>query len=106
MNALASSGEQLHSFQVRRKPGPACNSTSFFYLQGEDPALERSFRGHKDAVTSVVFNPNMKQVVSSSLDGVVMVWNFKPQLRAFKFVGHKVCDAPAWSPSLPLCFGR
>lgn len=53
-----------------------------------DPALERSFRGHKDGVTSVAFNPNMKQLVSGGLDGVVMVWNFKMQMRAFRFVGH------------------
>jgi centriolar protein POC1 len=58
-------------------------------LQVEDPTLERSFRGHKDAVTSVCFNPNMKQLVSGGLDGMVMVWNFKPQLRAFRFAGHK-----------------
>ena len=54
-----------------------------------DPALERSFRGHKDAITSVAFNPNMKQLVSGGADGCVMVWNFKLQLRAFRFVGHK-----------------
>jgi WD40 repeat protein len=52
--------------------------------------LERSFRGHKDAVQSVVFNTNMKQLISGSLDGNVMIWNFKPQLRAYKLVGHKV----------------
>ena len=61
-----------------------------FYVQPEDPTLERSFRGHKDAVTSVAFNHNMKQLISGSLDGCVMVWNFKPQLRAFRFAGHKV----------------
>ena len=43
-----------------------------------DPALERSFKGHKDGVTSVAFNPNLKQTISGSLDGTVMVWNFKP----------------------------
>lgn len=59
-------------------------------LQPEDPTLERSFRGHRDAVTSVAFNPTMKQLVSGSLDNCVMVWNFKPQLRAFRFAGHKV----------------
>lgn len=58
--------------------------------QPEDPTLERSFRGHKDAVTSVAFNHNMKQLISGGLDGSVMVWNFKPQLRAFRFAGHKV----------------
>ena len=60
------------------------------WVQPEDPTLERSFRGHKDAVTSVAFNHNMKQLISGSLDGCVMVWNFKPQLRAFRFAGHKV----------------
>ena len=25
-----------------------------------DPALERSFKGHKDGVTSTVFNPNLR----------------------------------------------
>ena len=53
-----------------------------------DPSLERSFRGHKDAVTSVAFNPNMKQLVSGGLDSNVMIWNFKLQLRAYRFVGH------------------
>lgn len=30
-----------------------------------------------------------KQVVSGGADGIVEVWNFKPQIRPFKFVGHK-----------------
>ena len=54
-----------------------------------DPSLERSFRGHKDAINSLCFNPNMRQLVSGGNDGCVMVWNFKLQLRAFRFVGHK-----------------
>lgn len=32
----------------------------------------------------------MKQLATASLDMTVMVWNFKPNLRAFRFVGHKV----------------
>lgn len=52
--------------------------------------LVRSFRGHTDAVSSVVFHTNMKQLISGGLDGNVMVWNFKPQLRALRFAGHKV----------------
>lgn len=55
-----------------------------------DPELERTFRGHKAAVTSLAFNPNMKQIASGSDDHCVMVWNFKPALRAFRYVGHKV----------------
>jgi len=31
----------------------------------------------------------MKQVVSGGADGIVEVWSFKPQIRPFKFVGHK-----------------
>lgn len=30
-----------------------------------------------------------KQVVSGGADGLVEVWSFKPQIRPFKFVGHK-----------------
>ena len=60
-------------------------------IEGElDPKLERSFRGHKGAVHSVSFHPSGQQLASGSSDKIVMVWNFKPQLRAFKFVGHKV----------------
>ena len=65
-----------------------------------DPALERSFRGHKDTINSVAFNPNMKQLVSGGEDACVMVWNFKMQLRAFRFVGHKAAvHSVACSPS-------
>lgn len=31
----------------------------------------------------------MKQVVSGGADGIVEVWSFKPQIRPFKFIGHK-----------------
>lgn len=55
-----------------------------------DPTLERSFRGHKGAVTSVSFSPSLRQLASGAHDHIVMVWNFKPQLRAFRFMGHKV----------------
>ena len=54
-----------------------------------DPSLERSFRGHKDAINSVAFNPNMRQLVSGGDDACVMVWNFKSTMRPFRFVGHK-----------------
>lgn len=59
-----------------------------------DPTLERSFRGHKGPVTSVAFSPTMRQLASGSTDGCVMVWNFRPQMRAFRFVGHKVGATP------------
>lgn len=47
-------------------------------------------------MTAVDFSKEMyrlslfrKQVVSGGSDGIVEVWNFKPQIRPFKFVGHK-----------------
>jgi centriolar protein POC1 len=79
---------------------PAC------ILQPDDPTLERSFRGHKDAVTSVAFNSNLKQLISGSLDNCVMVWNFKPQLRAFRFAGHKVSmsrEQQEWQQCTGMC---
>ncbi|CDW79927.1 poc1 centriolar protein homolog a [Stylonychia lemnae] len=60
-----------------------------FFAKVGDPALKRSFKGHKDGITAIAFNPNLKQVISSSLDGTLMVWNFKPSLRPYRFIGHK-----------------
>jgi centriolar protein POC1 len=34
-------------------------------------------------------NYQRKQVVSGGIYGIVEVWNFKPQIRPFKFTGHK-----------------
>ena len=34
------------------------------YFQ-EDPTMERHFKGHRDIVTTVDFNPNMKQIGGS-----------------------------------------
>lgn len=53
-----------------------------------DPAIQRSFKGHRGTITGVAFNPNMRQLATSSTDKAVMLWNFKPQLRAFRFEGH------------------
>ena len=58
-----------------------------------DPSLERTFRGHKDYITSINFSPNLKYLASGGGDNCIMLWNFKPQLRAFRFIGHKVIIA-------------
>jgi WD40 repeat protein len=55
-----------------------------------DPTLERTFRGHRGAVNALAFNNSMRQLASGGSDNSVMVWNFKPQLRAFRFMGHTV----------------
>ena len=75
-------------------------SASTGVLQDFDPSLERTFRGHKGPVNSVVFKPDLKQLASGSEDGSVMVWNFRPQLRAYRFVGHTgAVNDVAYSPS-------
>jgi len=35
----------------------------------DEPVLDRSFRGHKGAVTSLAFNPTTRQLASGSADG-------------------------------------
>ncbi|XP_070803088.1 POC1 centriolar protein homolog B [Pituophis catenifer annectens] len=54
----------------------------------EDPVLIRHFKGHKDAVTCVAFSPNTKVLATSSLDRFLMIWNLRPNTKAFRFVGH------------------
>ncbi|TNM88704.1 hypothetical protein fugu_004958 [Takifugu bimaculatus] len=54
-----------------------------------DPTLERHFKGHRDSVTSVDISYNMKQIATGSMDSCVMIWNMKPQMRAYHFNGHK-----------------
>uniref|UniRef100_A0A8C7ZSA9 POC1 centriolar protein homolog B n=1 Tax=Oryzias sinensis TaxID=183150 RepID=A0A8C7ZSA9_9TELE len=63
------------------------HKNSFFPT--EDPALERHFKGHKNAVTCVHFNPNSKQLASGSADKTVMIWNLAPKGRALRFFGHQ-----------------
>ena len=64
----------------------------------DDPELQRMFRGHKDAVTSLAFcgvpasasgrAGGEPRLVSGSLDGGVMVWHAAQHVRAFRYIGH------------------
>jgi len=51
----------------------------------KDPNLMKSFREHKDKITSCVFSPNLKQIISGSMDGLVMASSLKANSRANKF---------------------
>ncbi|KAK0149347.1 POC1 centriolar A [Merluccius polli] len=56
---------------------------------GSDPSLERNFKGHRDSVTCVDINCNMKQIATGSMDSSVMIWNMKAQMRSYRLAGHK-----------------
>lgn len=65
-----------------------------------DPTFERHFKGHKDEITALCFHPNTTQLVSSSLDKTLLVWNLTESVRAYRFIAHKdsildVCYAPS-----------
>ena len=49
----------------------------------EDPSLERHFRGHRDAITSVDFSLNKKQLdfVAFSSAAVALSWELKCQFK-------------------------
>ena len=57
---------------------------SVLILFKEDPTLERHFKGHRDTVTSVDFNPNMKQlgkvIISIKTESTRKFSNFNLQL--------------------------
>jgi centriolar protein POC1 len=53
------------------------------------PQLFQQFRGHKDVISASHFSPNGKQVVSSSLDHSLMLWNFtSTDSKAYRYTGH------------------
>ena len=54
-----------------------------------DPTIHRSFKGNNEVISSCIFTPNMKQSISGTENGNIFVWNFKPQMRPFKFSQHK-----------------
>ena len=39
-------------------------------------------------MTKALFNPNLKQVISSSDDGLILAWGLRPNARPNKFEGH------------------
>jgi len=58
-------------------------------MDQKDPTLMKSFREHKDRITQAIFSQNIKQIVTSSMDGIVLATNLKANSRANKFQGHK-----------------
>jgi centriolar protein POC1 len=53
-----------------------------------NPELKRIFRGHKGPVNKVGVHPQMKNVASCSADSTINVWQFKPDMRPYRFNDH------------------
>ena len=103
---MAAAGDEVRSVPRRALRRSRCSRPRFPRLSricvsraaqfaGPEPSLERAFRGHRGGVAGLAFNPNMRQLVSVGLDGDVLVWNFKPSLRAYRFAGHTARGAAA-----------
>ena len=54
----------------------------------ENPELVRTFRGNTKIVKAVAMNPNGKSAASAGDDGEVRVWQFKSEMRPFKYSCH------------------
>ena len=54
----------------------------------KDPFVLKALQGHKEKVTSAVFHSNLKQVISSSNDGLILAWGLSANARPNKFMGH------------------
>lgn len=48
------------------------------------PSLLKHFRGHRDAVLGLDFNPNLPQVASCGADEHITIWNYKQETRALR----------------------
>lgn len=62
----------------------------------EDPTLERHFKGHRDTVTSVCFNPNMKQLGEAHIEMVHVTVSTHICIR-----DHATCPPPPPPPPAP-----
>ena len=64
------------------------NNTAQEKMNNLDPCLMKSFPEHKDTITQCIFSHNVRQIISSSMDGVVLATSLKANSRANKFIGH------------------
>lgn len=68
-------------------------NTGMFNREEEKEALNpqslKVLTGHKEKITRIEFNPNLKQLITTSNDAVVNVWNFRKNARPYVFDAHK-----------------
>ena len=54
-----------------------------------NPYLVRTYRGHREWISSIDLHPYLEQIVSSSPDASICVWNLHKNTGAFRLIGHK-----------------
>lgn len=64
-----------------------------------EPTYQGCLEGHNNSVTALSFHPDTCQLISSSMDKTVTLWQLKSQMQAYKFIGHTegvldVCYSP------------
>ena len=57
--------------------------------EGVHPTSLKPFTGHKERITRIEFNPNLKQIITTANDAKVYVWNYKRNSRPYIFDSHK-----------------
>ena len=69
------------------------NNTGIFNNPGPDedtnPQCLKTFKGHRERIARIEFNPNLKQLVTTGNDAVVHVWNYRKNSRPYVFKAHK-----------------
>jgi centriolar protein POC1 len=58
-------------------------------LLDQNPVSLKSFKGHRERITRIEFNPNLKQLITTGNDAVVHVWNYRKGARPYVFDAHK-----------------
>ncbi|XP_026491332.1 POC1 centriolar protein homolog A-like [Vanessa tameamea] len=53
-----------------------------------EPSLEKQLKGHRNSITALFYNPNEKQLASSSMDNSVLLWDLRGTMRSYRFQGH------------------
>jgi len=74
------------------------NTVYLWDLQGN--TLGKTFQGHEDLISCIVFSPNNQMLVSSSWDGTIRLWNLRGNPTGQILQGHKgKVYAVAFSPN-------
>jgi hypothetical protein len=64
--ARAESGDVTAQMMQMHLGNEAVKRQQDLKLEELSPILLRNFQGHRDKITQVIFNPNLKQLISSS----------------------------------------